>query len=67
MAGTYSDAAVADLKSEAAQVRGKYEALTLGYTRYSYTTERGREFGQNGFARRVQIMSRCIEVIFEHL
>lgn len=45
-------------------IDGKYEDLSLRYLTREYVSERGKEFGQHGFARRLQSLKRCIANVY---
>lgn len=50
-----------------AAVDDRYEKLRQAYIDHPWTTDRGREFGVNGFVRRLQCLHRCVRNVFENL
>jgi hypothetical protein len=63
----FTEQALADLAAEYAAIDAKYEALYERYLTRQYVTDRGKEFGQQGFLRRVQSLKRCIANVYELL
>lgn len=59
-----------DLKriwNEYSLVTGKNQDLLIRFTQRTYTTSRAHEFGTQGFARRLSLIARCIENVFQLL
>lgn len=49
------------------ELERKYLQIYEAFLTRRYVSDRGREFGQQGFARRLQSLKRCIERIYEIL
>jgi hypothetical protein len=58
---------LAELADGYAAVDGKCRNLYERYLARTYATDRGKEFGQQGFVRRIQALQRCITNVFNLL
>lgn len=66
--GFYSQSAVDQLRRGYAKVRPKFNSLLIHFvTRRTYVSARGRELAENGLARRLKVMVRCVENVFRLL
>ena len=63
----FSDEALKSLRAQYSTVSGKCDALFLGYISREYKNGRAREYATQGFLRRVKILVRCMEKVFEIL
>ena len=63
----YSDRALEDMRTRLAEMPRKAASLREAYVIRSYRHRRGREFAFNGFSRRVGVLERCVEKVFEIL
>jgi hypothetical protein len=61
----YSDELIAELRARFDKINNGANNLLLAYTYHPFKSERAREYANNGFARRVSTLSRCIHNIFE--
>src|SRR5262245_50602238 len=60
----FTENALAQLADAYATIDAKYDALYERYLTRRYITERGKEFGQQGFLRRLQSLKRCIVNVY---
>lgn len=58
---------VEQLHSNKSELHNKLHRLRESYIRHSFTNERAREFANHGFCRRVGMLIRSIDVVFEQL
>ena len=63
----FSQQQIAELAQGYAAIEARYNELRQAYLDYPWATARGREFGQNGFVRRLQCLHRCLSNVFENL
>jgi hypothetical protein len=63
----FSNEDLVKLKKEFKALDGKFRQMYEGYLWRTYVSERGREFGQQGFVRRLQTMKRCIDRVYDIL
>jgi len=63
----FTEQQISQLAEAYAAVDGCYDELRQAYIDHPWTTDRGREFGTNGFARRLQCIHRSIHNVFERL
>ena len=63
----YSPDQIFELEQASAAVPGKYENLLGAYYSKKYLTSKGYEYALHGFARRLRVMTRCIENTFRVL
>jgi hypothetical protein len=63
----YSDAALKDLAEAYRDLGHKHYELVKGFTTLRIRNPRAQEFARQGFPRRVKVMVRCIENVFEHI
>jgi hypothetical protein len=63
----FTEEALAQLAEGLGELDEKYLQIYEPYLTRAYVSDRGREFGQQGFARRLQSLKRCIERIYEIL
>lgn len=63
----FTEEHLAQLAADLAALDEKYLEIYEGYLTRHYVSDRGREFGQQGFARRLQSLKRCIERLYEIL
>jgi len=63
----FTEEQIAQLAEGYAALDGRYNDLRQSYINHPWTTDRGREFGVNGFARRLQCLHRCIHNVFDNL
>lgn len=62
-----SDKTLEDLQNTRLEVVGKYRRLLTSYMMRNYRDPRAREYATHGFLRRVKILVRCINNVFEIL
>ena len=60
----FTDEALAQLRAEVATVPNKLAALQERYLLRGFQNERAKEFAQNGYVRRLNVLARCIENVF---
>lgn len=58
---------IIQLREGFAEIRPKADALMLKLVSRQYKTLEGREFAENGVARRIQTIARCIENVYKLL
>ncbi|MDW9463105.1 hypothetical protein GOA57_24915 [Sinorhizobium meliloti] len=63
----FSEAAITDLKNGLGEIETKYLTLREEFVQYPFKTQRGREYGTQGFGRRIGTLARCIERVFSDL
>lgn len=63
----YSEKHVKDLQDGLAELRAKYEELLVGFVGRKYSNPRAQEHASQGFARRLNILKRSIENVFDIL
>lgn len=63
----YSEEAIDGLLREEAAVLDRYIEIMRIYLGRTYKTARGKEFAHHGFLRRLRLLARSIEMIFENL
>ena len=59
-----TEQALADLAAGYEAINGTHDALYERYLTRPYITERGKEFGQQGFTRRLGSLLRCIKNVY---
>lgn len=64
---TYSAEALAKFPAHQAALVAQHHALFETYMMHRYVTDRGREFGQHGFCRRLNMLRHCVEQVFRIL
>ncbi|WP_439543310.1 hypothetical protein [Hyphomicrobium sp.] len=63
----FTEEQIVQLAEDYAALDDRYNDLRQAYINHPWVTDRGREFGVNGFARRLQCLRRCIHNVFENL
>jgi hypothetical protein len=63
----FSDEQIGNLLREYSTVSGKYQELSMGYLTRTFRNSRAREYASQGFLRRLNILVRCIDRVFEIL
>ena len=58
---------ITQLRDGFAEIRPKADALMLELVSRQYKTPEGREYAENGVARRIQTIARCIEKVYHLL
>jgi hypothetical protein len=61
----FTQQALADLANSFEAINATHNALYEQYLTRTYLTERGKEFGQQGFTRRLGSLIRCIKNVYE--
>ncbi len=61
----YTDEAISEIKRTFWTVEDRADKIAIHYTHHAYRSPRGAEFAQQGFVRRVRILQRCIQNVFE--
>jgi hypothetical protein len=61
----FSRSQLADIRSKCATIEKRTDNLVLKFTYFPFKNEQARHYGQQGFARRVQVLRRCIENVFK--
>lgn len=60
----FSEDQIQEMANEYKAVQAKHDELFVQYISYPYKTERGQEFAQHGFSRRLKCLKRCMENVF---
>ena len=63
----FSDENLKIIQSEYQTVNGKYERLFMSYVARHFTNAKAREYATHGFPRRLKILVRCIDKVFDIL
>jgi hypothetical protein len=63
----FSDETLRELRNGYQTVKAKFEALFIRYVASHFADAKAREYATQGFSRRLQIMVRCIDRVFEIL
>ena len=63
----FSEETLQNLKDEYLTVSAKYNRLLEAYLTRNYNDARAQEYAHHGFSRRLKILVRCIDKIFEIL
>lgn len=63
----YSEKHLKDLQDGLAELNSKYEELLVGFVGRKYSSAKAQEHASQGFARRLKILKRTIENVFEKL
>lgn len=61
----FSEEDIEKLQKGYSEVKAKYEALLLKFTMRAWQQEKAKEFAIHGFTRRLGIMRRCIDNIYQ--
>ena len=64
---SYSDEELQDLEDEFAGLQGRCNDLIAEYLEKEFTNEKANGFVRHGLCRRLRLMTRCIEKVFEVL
>jgi hypothetical protein len=56
---------ISDILAKKARIGGKTDDLFLKYVHFPFKNEKASHYAQQGFARRVQVLRRCIENVFK--
>jgi hypothetical protein len=56
---------VADIRLKRATVENKTNSLVLKFVYFPFENEKAKHYAQQGFARRIQILKRCIDKVFK--
>ena len=63
----YSEEHLQDLQDGLAELNAKYEELLIGFVGRKFTNPKAQEHASQGFSRRLKILKRSIENVFEIL
>ena len=63
----YTQEAAQNLKNELIEVRKKYRGLLERFVRYEFECSKAEEYATHGYGRRLSVMVRCIENVYEML
>lgn len=63
----YSEKHLKDLQDGLSELNGKYEELLVGFVGRKYSNAKAQEHASQGFARRLRILKKSIENVFELL
>jgi hypothetical protein len=61
----FSDDKLKQLKADQAAIPARRDELLAAFLKRTYQVPRAKEFADHGLARRIQIMTACIEHVFE--
>jgi len=61
----YTPEILARIEEKVATVGSRADKMLLALMRHSFCTDRGREYAYQGFSRRVGVLRRCIENLFD--
>jgi len=64
---TFTTEQIAQIGAEHLKVRAKYEDLLLRYVDSQFKSSRANEHAKHGFARRLKILTRCLNNVFEKI
>jgi hypothetical protein len=65
MSGYFSDAQISEMEHECALLTSRYADLLFKVTAIPFKNEKAREYALHGFARRLGVMLRAIEIVFD--
>lgn len=60
----YSKKNLADLRQKSASIKDRTDGLVLKFSYFHFEDEKARHYATQGFARRIQVLHRCIENVF---
>ncbi len=63
----YSEEAAQKLNEDLLSIRAKYRDLLEKFVRHKFECSKAEEYATHGFGRRLRVMVRCIENVFEQL
>ncbi len=63
----FSEEQLEQLRADFAQVVVKYEPLLIRFTHRRYANAKAEEYAVHGFSRRLKLLVRCIDRVFELL
>ena len=63
----FTNEQIGDIRREHLTVPGKYQGLLMGYVTRTFRNSRAKEYATQGFLRRLRILARCIDKVFEIL
>ena len=61
----FTEQALADISKKLRTIGRRTDRTVLRYTYHAYKNPRAQEFAHHGFVRRVRILERCIQKVFE--
>jgi hypothetical protein len=63
----FSEEELANLGQAYLAIRERYNALLMAYTQREYVSDKAKEYATQGYPRRLKILTRCIEQVFDLL
>jgi hypothetical protein len=61
----YSKKHLEKIREQRQQIQRKTNTLLLQFVGYKFTNQKAIEYAQHGFARRIQVLNRCIQNLFK--
>jgi hypothetical protein len=61
----YSKETLQKIREERERIQGKANSLMMQFVGYRFANEQAGEYARHGFARRIQVLARCINNVFK--